>query len=377
MELKCGSEVLRQAVAAVQNVTEVRISNPVVENILLRAEEGRVQVFATDLSLDVQFSIEADVKKAGEAGIPARLAQGMVRELYDPEVSITTEKGALRVRCGRNEFRMHMVDTEEFPRFEPVEGGAVVEMEAAVLRDVLRKTVFATTSEQGAFQLDGVRMSGGEGDSVDFVATDGRRLSKVSVQGISAADAVALVPAKAMQELGRLLPEEGAVSLRVSGSKAMFSGERFVLVTRLLEDEFPPYQHIIPTEFTFGVEVGREAFTQSVRAATVMSRGSVQLVRLSLRKGMMEVVSEEGEVGTARGEVPVEYSGEDFHVGFRGSFLLDFLRSTDGAKIRLDVVDAARASVFRSMGEGHFLHLIMPMRLEDRPSAEAGEAAEA
>jgi DNA polymerase-3 subunit beta len=156
--------------------------------------------------------------------------------------------------------------------------------------------------------------------------------------------------------------------------KVMFTGDRFVLVTRLLEDEFPPYQHIIPEEFSFSVEVEREPFAQCVRGATVMSRGSVQMIRVSLRKGVMEVSSEEGEVGKARGEIPVEYSGDEFHIGFRGSFLIDFLRCGEGDKIRIDIVDAARASVFRNVDDEKFLHLIMPMRLEDRASDTGDES---
>jgi len=372
MDVKCGSEALRQAITAVQSVTEVRISNPVVENILLRAEGGVLRLYATDLLLDVQVNLEAEVRKGGDGVIPARLAQGMVREFYGAEVTIKRERGALWFRCGRNEFRVQVVGTEEFPQFEVLEEGLAFDLGAGILRDVLRKTVFASTAEQGAFQLDGVRMSAIEG-GIEFVATDGRRLSRVSVPGVEADALAALVPSKAMHELGRLLPESGDVSVRVSGKKVMFSGECFILVTRLLEDEFPPYQHIIPSEFTFAVEVDREPFTQCVRAATVMSRGTVQMVRVSLRKGMMEVASEEGEVGTARGEIPVEYSGEDFHIGFRSSFLLDFLRSSDGERVRLDIVDAARASVFRSVGEDRFLHLIMPMRLEDRPREDESE----
>jgi DNA polymerase-3 subunit beta len=375
MEARCGSEFLKQAITAVQNVTEVRISNPVVENILLRATQGKIHVFATDLSLDVQFSVDGEVKEDGQAGVPARLAQGIVRELYDPEVLIRQEKGTVWFRCGRNEFHVQAVDTEEFPVFAPVEEGVVFEVEAGTLRDVLRKTVFATTSEQGAFQLDGVRMSDQE-EGLEFVATDGRRLSRMTVPGVRAEGIVALIPSKAMQELGRLLPESGSVAVQVGGKRVMFSGERFRLVTRLLEDEFPPYQHIIPGEFSFSVHVEREAFTQCVRAAAVMSQGTVQMVCVRLREGVMEVRSEEGEVGGARGEIPVEYSGEDFQVGFRGSFLLDFLRCGEGESIQLDIVDAARASVFRSVGEEQFLHLIMPMRLEEKAKEERTASSE-
>lgn len=375
MQARCGSELLRQAVIAVQSVAEVRISNPVVENVLLRAEEGQLRVFATDLSLDVEFRVDAEVEKAGEVAIPSRLAQGIVRELYEAEVSIKEEKGAVWFRCGRNEFRVQGVGTEEFPQFEGVEEGVSFDMDAVALRDVLRKTVFATTAEQGAFQLDGVRMSEHEG-ALEFVATDGRRLSKVSVPGVKGEGVVALIPSKAMQELAKLLPESGSISIQLGSKKAMFSGERFVLVTRLLEDEFPPYQHIIPGGFSFSVEVDREAFTQCLRAATVMGRGSVQMVRIGLRQGVMEVMSEEGEIGAARGEIPVEYSGEDFQVGFRGSFLLDFVRCGEGEKVRLDVVDAARATVFRSVGEDQFLHLIMPMRLEEKAKENEGESSD-
>jgi len=381
MQAKCSSDLFRQAINAVQSVTEVRISNPVVENIVLRAEESMIRVYATDLSLDVEYRIEAEVEKPGDIAVPARLAQGIVRELYAPDLAITGEGSSAMFRCGRNEFEIQVVDTEEFPVFEPVQDGRGFDLGADVLRSVLRRTVFATTSEQGAFQLDGVRVSGQEG-ALDFVATDGRRLSKVTLQEAGADGLIALIPAKAMQELGRLLPEEGTISVMAGEKKAMFSGDRFVLVTRLLEDEFPPYQHIIPGEFSFSVEVEREPFAQCVRAATVMSRGTVQMVRISLTKGSMEISSEEGEVGRARGEIPVDYQGEEFRIGFRGSFLIDFLRCGEGDMIRMDIVDAARASVFRNVGEEEFLHLIMPMRLEDRPSGadqgaeEEDEAAE-
>jgi DNA polymerase-3 subunit beta len=198
----------------------------------------------------------------------------------------------------------------------------------------------------------------------------------VTLPEVQADGLVALIPSKAMQELGRLLPEEGTVSVKAGEKKAMFTGERFVLITRLLEDEFPPYQHIIPDEFSFSVEVEREPFGQCVRGATVMSRGSVQMIRLSLREGLMEVSSEEGEVGRARGEIPSDYSGDEFHIGFRGSFLIDFLRCGEGDKVRIDIVDAARASVFRNVDDEKFLHLIMPMRLEDRSSAGEEESGE-
>jgi DNA polymerase-3 subunit beta len=375
MKIRCSSDLLRSGVNAVQSIAQTRISNPIAETILLTAKKGIVEFLATDLSIDIKYYGEADVQEEGEVAVPSRVVQDLVRELYGEETYLELTEEGVEIRCGAGNFRLQTLDPVDVPRFKSLDEGKEIKIEADVMREAFRRTVFATTVEESRFELDGVKLDL-QAEGLFFVASDGRRLSKVVVPGEDLGRAGAVVPTRAVEEIGRVLPPEGTVRLVIGDKKVMVEGENFGIVAGLLRDKFPPYEQIIPKEFSIVAEVDNEMFLQGVRSATVMARERGQMIRLVFESGTVTFVGEQSERGAARFCAPVDYSGGRFEVGFRSIFLLDYLKVCGPGKTKIHLTDQERASVFIPDGADNFLHLIMPMKIEESKRAEPADAAE-
>lgn len=364
MKIVCDSNLLKDGISRVHSVAQTKISNPIVETILVKAENGILEFMGTDLSIDVKYWGSADVEEEGEIAIPSKIAQDLVRELYDEKTEVETIGKGVRLRCGSGSFNLQTLDIADFPRFKPLEEGKEITLDVEVLREAFRRTVFATTIEESRFELDGVKIDVKQ-DKLVFVASDGRRLSRVSIEGVDLGFRGGVVPTRTVEEIMRVLPASGEIRVLMDERKIMVAGDNFMLVGGLLRDKFPPYEQIIPKEFNFIVELDNEKFLYGVRSATVMARERGQMIKLSFENGRVTFYGEHGDTGAAKYACDAEYEGEPFEVAFRSMFLLDYLKVCGGGKTKLHIIDQERASIFIPEEVDNFLHLIMPMKIED------------
>ena len=365
MQFSCKTKSFQRGISAVQNVAQSKISNPIVENILLVAEEGKVTFIGTNLAQTLRCTIEASVEQEGEIAIPAKPAGGVARELGGEDIHVSLARGRLQMTCGKSEYKLAGISAEEFPTFLPLSEGQSLTLSSAELREVIAKTVYCTSSEKSRFELDGIKVELSGKDAL-FIATDGRRLSFVCKGRDEefAQEVAVLVPTRTWQELGRVLPEGQAVHVTFGESKVMFEAGDVTLLSNLLGDNFPPYQQIIPDAFQHTIVLNKGQAEHAVRRAIVLANEATNQVIMEVNGTEMVVRGESQELGEARDVIEVEYNDEPVKLSYRGDFILDFLRSVSTEKVDLQINDAVGPGGYREHEKEEYLHIIMPMKIQ-------------
>jgi len=367
MNLTITKEQIIAGLQAVQNVVSTRTTLPILSNVLVRAENGRVEFTATDLDVTVACSVEAKVTHPGATTVPVKKLFGIVREL-NGEIEIETdEKNVTSIRSGGSFFKIHGLAAEEFPPLPKFKDDKKVMLPQETVRAMLKKTSFAVSTDESRYVLNGIFISLKEG-KITLVATDGRRLALVDEE-VELAEKSAgefIVPAKAVNELNRLLQEKGDVELKFGENQASFSlkddkGFSVLLITKLIEGNYPNYRQVIPGEAKERIPIGREELLQALRRAEIMTSEKANSVKLTFGKNTLAITANSPEVGEARETLAVNYKGKDMAIAFNPRYLIDPLAALAEDEVFIELIDELSPGVVKI--NGPFLYVVMPMRL--------------
>ncbi|EDY20366.1 DNA polymerase III, beta subunit [Chthoniobacter flavus Ellin428] len=264
MKFSVSKEKLLAGLQTVQNVVSTRTTLPILSNVLLQAEGDQLRLTTTDLDVGVSGAITAQVEKPGATTLPARRLFNIVRELPAAEIIVEVDsKNVASIRCGQSFFKILGLPEEEFPPLPKQTDARTFTIGQQVLRDALKKTSYAISTDETRYVLNGILFSFKE-NKVTLVATDGRRLALVDleVEFPRSQEVDIIVPTKAVTELGRLLGDEGDVRLSVEENQVAFQIGDTLLASKLIEGNYPNYRQVIPGEAKERVTLERELFLQ-------------------------------------------------------------------------------------------------------------------
>src|SRR5580693_564637 len=250
MKFSVAKEKLLEGLQQVQNVVSTRTTLPILSNVLLQARGQEIHLTTTDLDVGVRGSCEADVEKEGATTLPARRLFNIVRELPSSEIQVDVNgKNAASIRSGQSFFKILGLPEEEFPPLPKFENAKIVTIRQKDLRDGLKKTSYAISTDETRYVLNGLLFSFKE-NKLTLVATDGRRLAMVDIELEipRSQETDIIVPTKAVAELQRLVREEGEVKLGIGENQIAFELNRTLLVSKLIEGNYPNYRQVIPAE---------------------------------------------------------------------------------------------------------------------------------
>jgi DNA polymerase-3 subunit beta len=355
-------ELTRQ-LAIVSRAASTRTAVQVLAGILLRAEPGRLHLGATDMEISLRSSLEAEIDAEGAVVVPGRLLLDIARSLPSDEVAIEhrSGEGVVEITSGASVYRVHTYNAEDFPRLPEPAGTEMVAIDAGALLETSAKVGRAASRDESRPVLTGILVRF-EGDKLIMAATDSYRLA---VKETSLAEAGpeldAIVPARALAELGRLAPGASELELGVQENQVLFASDGILLTTRRIEGQFPNYRQLLPESFEHEVELPREEVLDVVRRVSVMAQRNAPL-RLRFAEGELTVSAQTQDVGEARESMPAGFSGEALEIGFNPEFLRDGIESADGDELRLKLISPLRPAVLQG-GSEDFSYLIMPIRL--------------
>ena len=367
MNISISKEQIIAGLQAVQNVVSSRTTLPILSNVLIRAEGTHVEFTATDLDVTVACKVEAKVNVPGGTTIPAKKLFGIVREL-NGEIEIEVdEKNQASIRSGASFFKIHGLAAEEFPPLPKFIDAKKLTIAQDRLRGMLRKTSFAVSTDESRYVLNGILISLKEG-KMTLVATDGRRLALVDeeVEINERGNEEIIVPAKAVTELNRLLQEKGDVELKFGENQASFTlknegGNSILLITKMIEGNYPNYRQVIPGEAKERIGMMREELVQAVRRAEIMTSEKANSVKLSFEKNVLTITANSPEVGEARETMAINYKGKEMAIAFNPKYLIDPLNALTEDEIFFELIDELSPGVIKI--NGPFLYVVMPMRL--------------
>ncbi len=363
MKFSVTKEKLLEGLQQVQNVVSTRTTLPILSNVLLQANEGVVHLTTTDLDVGVRGSFEAEVEKEGATTLPARRLFNIVRELPASEIQIDVDgKNAASIRSGQSFFKILGLPEEEFPPLPKFEEAKVVTIRQKDLRDGLRKSSYAISTDETRYVLNGLLFSFKD-NKLTLVATDGRRLAMVDIELEipRSQETDIIVPTKAVTELQRLLTDDGDVKVSVSSGQIAFDLNKTLLVSKLIEGNYPNYKQVIPGDAKERVTLERETFLNSVRRVSLLASEKSNSIKLNFSKNNIDITANTPEVGEAKESLPVQYKGRDFSIAFNPEFLMAPLRALTEDEVFLDLIDEMSPGVLKI--QTPFLYVLMPMRI--------------
>jgi DNA polymerase-3 subunit beta len=358
---------LLKSLSHVQSVVERRNTIPILSNVLIEAgEDGTIRLMATDLDLQVDESVPANVGQAGATTVSAHTLFDIVRKLPEgSQVELNAAEGKMQLSAGRARFNLSTLPRDDFPVIAEGDLPTRFELPAATLRQIIDKTRFAISTEETRYYLMGIFLHIAD-DQLKAAATDGHRLARVTVPKPDGADGMPdiIVPRKCVAELRKLLEElEGTVEISMSATKIRFGLGSAVLTSKLIDGTFPDYNRVIPTANDKLLKLDPKTFAQGVDRVSTIASEKTRAVKMNVDRDKVTLSVTSPESGTATEELPADYGSDGIEIGFNARYLLDILGEIDGDSVEVHLADAAAPTLLRENDKSPALYVLMPMRV--------------
>jgi DNA polymerase-3 subunit beta len=371
MKLTIKKEEILKGLQRIQGVVEKKNTMPILSNMLFTAEGNSVEIVATDLEIGLRGQYAAAVSKAGAVTVSAKKMYEIVRELPAEDIHINVEDNNwVKIVSGHSQFKLVGMPKDEYPSLPDVAEEGMIAIEGDTLRDMIKKTLYAVGENDARYVLNGlfVHMTQTKGGlNIRMVGTDGHRLSMIDrVIDAKHKEESIIIPKKAMLELRRLLEEDAPkTELRIGFSKnhALFKRDGLVMVSKLIDGNYPNYMQVVPAKSTKKVSVAKEEFSHAVKRVSILSKEKTNAVKLQLEKGLLVLSTNNPDVGEASEELAVDYKGEGITIGFNSRYLMDVLASMDRQSITLELNDALSPCLISEEGDELYKCVVMPMRV--------------
>ena len=369
MKLSVMQENLARGLQVVTRAVSTRSTLPVLNNVLLRTEDGGLKLTATNLEIGMTYWVPGKVDTAGSVTVPARLLTDIVAGLPANErVDLELQaQETLHIQAGRFETRVKGIDAEEFPAIPTSGERPTTRVPQNVLRQALGEVTFAAAVDEARPILTGV-LARFEGNKLTLAAADNYRIAVKTLTVLDPVDETSVVvPARSFHELSRVLSDIADpvdIVLSPSRNQILFHIEGFDLVSRLIDGQFPNYQQVLPKSFTTKATVDRDQLLAAVRLASLIASSSANIVKLHVGKDA-EIgvsVSAAADVGDNKSDVEANVEGDGTTIAFNARYLVDVLANVAADQFSIELNGPLSPSVFRPVGDEHYVHVVMPVK---------------
>ncbi len=364
MKFSAERESLLAAVQSVIGVVERRQTMPILANLLLSAEAGKVSVTATDLEVELVASAEIKSGQDGRSTVPGRKMLDICRSLAEGAVlSLTQEGEKLTIKAGKSRFVLATLPATDFPVIDELARQQTLKLPQSDLRRLLEKTHFSMAQQDVRYYLNGMLLET-DGKTLRTVATDGHRLALCEMDLPSPMTGQqVIIPRKGVLELQRLLGTEGDVEITIGSNhiRAQIGDVRFT--SKLIDGRFPEYSRVIPAAPPKAVVADREMLRAALQRTAILANEKYRGIRLALKKNSMTLQAHNPEQEEAEEQVEVNYKGDELEVGFNVGYLLDALAAVEGNEVEIGVTDGNSSCLVRAPGATGARYVVMPMRL--------------
>jgi len=352
-----------EGLKSVQNIVSGKGSLPIIQNVLIEVKGGSIILTTTDLDISIKSKVECEVLSEGSTTLPVKLLFNSMLKAPEGEVEVEVdhfEKAS--IRAGSSRLKLNGKMAAEFPQFGNEEETASYNIPRQTLFEMFRKTAYAASQDDTRRTLKGVLMSFKD-SKLTMVATDGRRLALVEqeIEFPKTSEKDIVLPSKVVQELQRSLAGEGNVEIKVQPSKICFDFGGLQIFSKLMDDAYPNYRQVIPTECAEKITIDRQLLLNALERASVMTMDEAHSTKLSFSANKLTVSSAASEVGEAKDEVPIKYAGETIEIIFNPSYVMDPLKAIDDDEVTINLNNGHSPAVIRCSIP--FLYVLMPLRI--------------
>ncbi len=383
MDINVFKSELVKALYITQNIVERKTTMPILGNLLLSGTEGRFHISATDLETAAVSSVPAKINSGGSTTVNARVFSEIIRELPDTEVNLRLVEGErLEITAEKTRLRVVCVNSEEYPSLPGLGLETTSRVDARQLNEMISKTLYAVSTDETRFNLNGVCfeiISEGSGKkaakNLKMVATDGHRLAVIQrslgdfafkSSGTEGSSNGVICPRKGLAEVKKLLDTDNVadVGIAISEGFLVVQANDFKMAVRLIDGEFPDYKQVIPKTKGVMATIESEAFVHALRRVALIVTDKNKSVKLDFGKKSLKLSSSSPELGDAAEEIEISYAGEPVSVGFNARYLLDFCGSLgEKSSLTVELNGELGPGKFYAQDDESYFAIVMPMRL--------------
>jgi DNA polymerase-3 subunit beta len=375
MKASVSQPQLAHGLSIVSRAVAPRSTLPVLANVLIATDEGRLRLSATNLELGITCWIGARIEEEGSTTVPARTFVDMVSTMPNDQVSLSlnTRTQTLNVRCGALNTDIKGIDAQEFPPIPAPDFTDGVELNVADFKEMIQQVAFAASTDEARPVLTGVLVSV-SGSQISLAATDGFRISvrKAELASPAKQSISAIVPARALSELARIATDtEQAIAMICPPGRGqvIFHLKDIELVSQLIDGNFPPYDVIVPKSFKTRTILSTNQLLKACKQAEIIAREGTNVARMNIapagdmKPSQVEVTAQSEETGSSEAKIDATVDGIPLLIAFNVKFLREVLEVIKTPNVSVETNAANTPGMIRPVGDEHFIHVIMPMHL--------------
>ncbi len=366
MEFSIQRSIFLEGIQKTLSIVEKRTTFPILNNILIQTQSDSIKIVATDREVGLISHYAATIIRGGEITVGARKLFEMIREIDGDDIHVEVmENNWVNVTCGKINYKMPGISAEDFPAVSYSDEIDEITITCPVLRNVFEKTFFAVSQDEMRPNLNGVYFEILAG-TLAVVATDGHRLSLVNIpleDGGARDMKGVIIPRKGVSEIRKLVDDGDSVNIGVVDGMFVVKKNNTVLKASLITAEYPHYKQVIPEGGGVTVNLAKDQMLHSLRRMSVMSTEKFSGVKIQLYDNRILLTSTNPDVGEARDEIDVSYTGEMMEVGYSVRYLIDAMEPVDGEVVSFEMRNGDGPGVIRSAGTDTYICVVMPIKL--------------
>jgi DNA polymerase III subunit beta len=365
MKVICTQENLKSGLATVGRIISPNNTLPILNNILIKTENGLLKISSTNLEVAISTSVRCKTEEEGEVTVLAKTIADLVNNLPNKNITLETSPTQVSLETENYHTSLKTLPSEEFPLIPQVESREIISLDAAELKKAIDQVVFAASTNQTQPEISGILFSI-KGNTLKIVATDRYRLAerkvKLNKEVVHSQDVI--VPHKTTLELSRIIAgNKGSVDMVLNDTQISFTLDQTQIISRLIDGQYPDYEQIIPQEFTTTVSTDKHAFVNALRAGGIFSQNSSSIrLEYSPEKGTMTIIAESSELGKSVVNLPSSVTGGEGFIILNFRYVLDCLSAIETPTVVVKITNDSSPSLILPEGEDNYIYLVMPIK---------------
>ena len=371
MKIICQKDKILKGINSVVKAVATKTTMPILEGILIQTNEKEIKLTSYDLEIGIEYIMECDVKEQGNTVVNAIMFSEIIRKLPDTEINITlNEKNLLVIECEGSLYKLATMNPEEFPELPKISVENSIEIEQNTLKNMIRKTIFAVSSEENRPIFTGCLFEV-TNNKLNVVAVDGFRLAwKSAFLSEQYNNFSAVIPGKTLNEVNKIILDSfDKIKIGISKNQALFEMDDCKIVTRLLDGEFLNYANVIPQNWETRVRVNKNNLQNCFERISLISSSSMEKEKKYPVRVLVDIgkitISCTNQTGDAKEEIYVSTEGKNVEAGFNPKYFLDALKTIEDEEIYVDFGSSISPCVIRPVDKGDYTYMILPIRLKE------------
>ncbi|PLX96378.1 MAG: DNA polymerase III subunit beta [Desulfuromonas sp.] len=373
MHFQISKDQIIRGLSKIQGIVDKKSTIPILSNVLIETEdENKLSLIATDLEVGMKVVIDAEIITPGKITISAKKLFEIIRELPEQPININVRENSwVEIKCGKAVFNIVGLAAEEYPYFPNLQDIDYFNVDSEIIKKMIEKTSFSMSNDEKKYNLNGlylVKLNIDGSNYIRFVATDAHRLAliqeEIEIPNIDNLSKGVILPRKGVIEFKKL-SEDGDSQLNIgfSENNVIVNKENSTIIMRLVDGDFPDYERVIPLNNQSIAVANVDKLLHALKRISTLSSEKTRGIKIELSNGKLEISSSNPELGEAREDLEVEYTGDKIEIGFNSKYLMDILTAQDHDFIEFILKDNISSGMVRPENSNNYTCVLMPMRL--------------